>query len=191
MRALIDIAIAIVIALGLGMGSVWYTVGSYDALAHARIGPWDAAIVTGVRDANPYMRAILARTAATPLPATEALVFHALTDSAGRALQAECTYRIASAEIETRWWTLSVSDKSGRLVANPLERYALSSYGVLRNRDGSFEVVLAPSVRAGNWLPSPPSGPIRLKLALYDTRLYTNGGLAEVALPSITPEGCQ
>ena len=191
MRALIDIAIAIVVALGVGMGSVWYTVGSFDALAHARNGPWDAVIVTGVRDATPYMRAILARTAATPLPATEALIFHASTDSAGKALRAECTYRIASAEIESRWWTLSVTDEDGNLVPNALERYALSSASILRERDGSFEVVMSPRIRAGNWLPSPPSGRVRLTLGLYDTRLYTNGGLAEIPLPRITAEGCE
>ena len=71
-------------------------------------------------------------------------------------------------------------------------REGFTSTEVLRERDGSFVIALAPDVQPGNWLPSPrASGPLRLALRLYDTPVAASvGNLDREALPAIARIGC-
>ena len=69
------------------------------------------------------------------------------------------------------FWSLTLYDAAGYLVANPLHRYAIGSSHppLVRASDGSIVVVIShsrPSGSGTNWLPA-PSGQFRLNLRLY------------------------
>ena len=68
-----------------------------------------------------------------------------------------------------RFWTLTLYDSKGRLVANSLQRFGFTSQEIIRGADGAFEGRVASRSRAGNWLPTGGIERYALMLRLYDT----------------------
>ncbi|MEE8627225.1 MULTISPECIES: DUF1214 domain-containing protein [Methylobacterium] len=200
------------LALGAGLGLAtanWATRGRYP-FGGVTLNAWTAWPKIGARDADPYVRAIHARTGEVPLALGEGLLLTALTDDSGRRLDPSCRYRIAGATPPSRAWTLTV-ERRGRARADAATdaaktegsktegagdagapRTGFTSTEVLRDRDGRFAVTLGPVVQPGNWLPMPAGeGSIRLVLRLYDTPVAASTGVLErEGVPSITREDC-
>jgi hypothetical protein len=182
---------AISIALALGLGSVsWVTQKTYP-LGGVKAGPWVAWPRIGSRDADPYARAIDARSATIPLALGEGLTVTADTDGTGQPLQARCTYQIVGDTPAARAWTLSLYDEAGRLPVNDAARGGFTSSEILRETDGTFVIVMGPEARPGNWLPTPAGGRLSLILRLYETpAAAASAALDAKSLPSITRLGC-
>ncbi|KTS21802.1 hypothetical protein NS228_27480 [Methylobacterium indicum] len=192
-------ALALGATLGLATAN-WATRGRYP-FGGVTLNAWTAWPKIGARDADPYVRAIHARTGEVPLALGEGLLLTALTDESGRRLDPSCRYRIAGATPPSRAWTLTV-ERRGRTKAEAAgepagetgmaPRTGFTSTEVLRDRDGRFAVVLSPTVQPGNWLPMPAGeGSIRLVLRLYDTPVAASTGVLErEGVPSITREDC-
>ncbi len=201
-------ALALGAALGLATAN-WATRGRYP-FGGVTLNAWTAWPKIGARDADPYVRAIHARTGEVPLALGEGLLLTALTDDSGRRLDPSCRYRIAGATPPSRAWTLTV-ERRGRARADAATdaaktegsktegagdagapRTGFTSTEVLRDRDGRFAVTLGPVVQPGNWLPMPAGeGSIRLVLRLYDTPVAASTGVLErEGVPSITREDC-
>jgi hypothetical protein len=105
----------------------------------------------------------------------EAVYPTALTDSQGRPLTGGSRYRLVfkpgHAPPARAFWSLTMYNAGGYLVANPAHRYAIgSSHPPLRREpDGSIVVLLQrtrPTQAHVNWLPT-PSGGFRLNLRIY------------------------
>jgi len=90
-----------------------------------------------------------------------------------------------------RFWTLTLYNADGGLVANSTNRYGFTSQEIVRRSDGSFEIVVAPRANAGNWLPTGGVDRYELVLRLYDTAVgvSTKAG-REVPMPDVTTRGC-
>ncbi|KMO43672.1 hypothetical protein VQ03_07300 [Methylobacterium tarhaniae] len=197
-------ALALGAVLGLASAN-WATRGRYP-FGGVVLNAWTAWPKIGSRDADPYVRAIHARTGEIPLALGEGLLLTALTDDAGRRLDPSCRYRVAGATPPARAWTLSVERRghakhTAKDAASPAPqagsappppRTGFTSTEVLRDRDGRFSVIVSPAVRPGNWLPMPEGdGSIRLVLRLYDTPVAASTGVLErEGVPSITREDC-
>lgn len=70
------------------------------------------------------------------------------------------------------FWSVTMYDADGFQVANPINRFAISSWMPLKkNPDGSLDVYIQhadPGAdRQSNWLPSPPSGTLGITMRLY------------------------
>jgi hypothetical protein len=196
-------ALALGAVLGLASAN-WATRGRYP-FGGVALNAWTAWPKIGSRDADPYVRAIHARTGEIPLALGEGLLLTALTDDAGHRLDPSCRYRVAGATPPARAWTLSVERRghakeaakdaaknAAQAGAVPPPRTGFTSTEVLRDRDGRFAVIVSPTVQPGNWLPMPGGdGSIRLVLRLYDTPVAASTGVLErEGVPSITREDC-
>ncbi len=109
----------------------------------------------------------------TPVEATYPTAY---TDGDGKTLNAAHRYRLVFKRGKLppvrAFWSLTMYDSAGYLVANPAHRYAIgSSHPPLhKRRDGSVVVVVSrskPTERGVNWLPEPAHGAFRLALRLY------------------------
>lgn len=182
-----------VIAATVGLGSAWWAIDREIGFESVRIGDWTAWPTAGAGDADPYVRARFATIGALPLNIAEGMAFTARQDSQGRALSGNCDYRISGRMPAAGGWTLSLyREDDFNLIGNPARRYGFESHEVVRQEDGTVEIVVAPVARPGNWLPSDAgAGPLRLMLRLYETPLSVGGALDTIGLPTVERGICR
>ena len=183
----------IVAALGvaLGLGATWLAVERGYGFGAVNAGPWTSWPKTGSSEADPYARAVMARTAEVPLGAAEGMSFIAMTDGRGAALDARCEYIVRSPVPSARFWSLTpMSPKGGRLAPEDL-RAGYTSAEVVRAQNGDFAIQLSREPRPGNWMPMPAAGPFLLMFRLYDTQFSAvSSGLDAASMPRIERGAC-
>ncbi len=115
-----------------------------------------------------------------------------LADDTGKPLDGANKYSIHFAKDEipptNAFWSITLYDTEGFQVANPLNRFAVSSWMPFeRDADGSltlyFQNESPGSDRASNWLPA-PKGPFNLTMRLYAPKSEALTGLWNP--PSVT-----
>ena len=171
--------LAIVIAAATGFVSTYLAVERGHGFESIAAGVWTAWPKAGAPDADPYAKAVIARTGRIPLSPGEGLVLEATSDDGGSELDGRCTYRIAGELPPARIWTVTAYDRQGSFRDNPAHRFSFTSTEIVRDATGRFEIVLSPQVQAGNWLPTPTDQRIVLMLRLYDTPLSAGAARIE------------
>src|SRR5262245_25245008 len=190
-RLLLGSFFTFLVAAVLGLGATWMTLSRGTAFGTVRIGAWTAWPRMGTADIDPYARAGIARTGALPIGLGDGVAFFARTADAGRVLDGRCEVTLRGTTPPARFWTITLYDPAGRLIANSADRYGFTSQEIVRYSDGSFEIVMAPRARAGNWLPTGGAERYMLVLRLYDTPVgvATRAG-REAAMPAIAERAC-
>ncbi len=98
-----------------------------------------------------------------------------LADADGKPLDGSSNYTIHFDRNDLppvdAFWSITLYDQDGFQVANPLNRFAVSSWmPFVRNGDGSLDLVIGPTspgaALKANWLPA-PKGPFNLTMRLY------------------------
>jgi len=76
-------------------------------------------------------------------------------------------------------------------VANSTQRQSFTSQEIVRNADGTFDIMVGPRARPGNWLPTGGADKYVLVLRLYDTPIgmATRTG-SDAPMPSISKRAC-
>jgi hypothetical protein len=179
------------IAAATGLGATWFALTRGTAFGAVTIGAWTAWPRTGTAGIDPYARASMARSGAVPVGAGDGVAFVAVGDDGGRAFDGRCETVVKGTTPAARFWTLTLYDPEGRLVANAGNRYGFTSQEIVREVDGSFEIVIAPRARPGNWLPTGGTERYILTLRLYDTPVgaATRAG-KEAPMPAISERAC-
>jgi len=188
---LLGFLLAFAVAAVVGLGSTWFALTRGSPFGPLRVGAWTAWPKTGTADIDPYARAIIARTGELPIGSGDGIAFYARTTDDGRTLDGRCEIAVTGITPPARFWTLTLYDPQGQLVANALNRYGFTSEEVVRSMDGNFSITLAPRARAGNWLHTGGVERYLLVLRLYDTPV----GVAmqtgrDITLPAVTRTAC-
>ena len=192
MRLLFGTIFALAIAAAIGLGTTWIALTKGTAYGGVTIGAWTAWPKNGTAGIDPYARAIVARTGELPVGSGDGIAFHAHTDDAGQPLDGRCNVLISGITPQARFWTLTLYDPQGRLVANSVLRHGFTSQEIIRKSDGTFDLIVGPRARPGNWLPTGGVERYQLVLRLYDTPIgmATRAG-REAPMPAIRQGGCQ
>jgi hypothetical protein len=191
MRLLLGALFAFAVAIVVGLGATWLALTRGTAFGAVTIGAWTAWPKTGTTDIDPYARAGIARTGELPIGSGDGVAFYAATDDAGRVLDGRCVAMVTGVTPAARFWTIALYDLDGRLVPNPAERFGFTSQEITRRADGSFEIVMAPRARPGNWLPTGGIDRYVLVLRLYDTPVGVATRTARDApMPAISEKAC-
>ena len=134
---------------------------------------------------------MIARSGELPVGLGDGVAFVARRDDRGRALDGRCDTVISGITPQARYWTITLYDQDGQLVANTVNRHGFTSQEVTRRSDGSFEIAVAPRARPGNWLPTGGIERFVLLMRLYDTPVgvATRTG-REAPMPAIAQRGC-
>ncbi|MBN8963271.1 MAG: DUF1214 domain-containing protein [Rhizobiales bacterium] len=191
MRLIFMALLILVIATVVGLGATWMTATRGTDLGTLTIGAWTARPRIGTTEINPYARATVVRSGELPLGTGDGIAFIATADDAKRPLDGRCDVTVSGITPPARFWTLTLYDTKGHLVANALQRYGFTSEEIVRNADGSFVIRLASRARSGNWLPTGGIERYQLMLRLYDTPV----GIAtrtqrDAPMPTIATAGC-
>lgn len=166
MQNLIAFFVFAVVSLVLGLGSARYMIDHGFSLITREGGPWKAWVQAGSSFADPYTRAHFARTGELPITSASGLTFSATTDDGGSRLSSDCEYEITARPLTALWWTIAVFDEYGQLIPNAAERYAFNSQSLTILADGTQRISLAPTARAGHWLPSGEDHYLTLRLQI-------------------------
>ena len=177
----------------LGLGSSWYMIDIGTPLTTERQGPWVSWTSAGRADADPYTRAHTARFGTLQLSAEMTLTYVANSDSEGRRLHSSCDYSVEGREPGTSWWSITVFDDRGELIANAADRYDFTSQSIALRPDGTFAVTLARDARPGNWLPTGGAGRLALVFTTLDatTPLLAKSSEGRKPLPEIRRIQCR
>ena len=191
MRLLFGFLVAFAVAAAVGLGATWLALTKGAAFGPLRIGAWTAWPKTGTADIDPYARAIIARTGELPVASGDGIAFYAKSTDRGEVLDGRCEIVLAGTTPTARFWTLTLYDPEGRLVANSINRHGFTSEEVIRTMDGGFTMVIAPRARSGNWLPTSGVERYILVLRLYDTPVgvATRAG-RDAQMPSVIRKAC-
>jgi hypothetical protein len=179
------------LAAALGLGATWLTLSHGVAFGALTIGAWTAWPKSGSVNIDPYARAIIARSGELPIGMGDGVAFYARIDDAGNEFDGRCTFSINGMTPAARFWTLTLYDLDGRLVANALDRHGFTSEEIVRDVDGRFTVNVAPQARPGNWLPTGGIERFVLVWRLYDTPIgVATGTIKEGPMPAIVRKAC-
>jgi hypothetical protein len=190
-RLILITLLALVLATVVGLGATYVTATRGTDLGTLTIGSWTARPKTGTSDIDPYSRATIARSGELPVGTGDGVAFLAAKDDRNRPLDGRCDVVVSGITPAARFWTMTLYDARGRLVANSLQRYGFTSQEIVRSADGSFEVRIAARSRAGNWLPTGGIERYTLVLRLYDTPVgVATRTQRDAPMPAITTVGC-
>lgn len=191
MRLLTSTLFALLVAAAVGLGLTYFALTRGAAFGALTIGSWTAWPKTGTADADPYARAAIARTGRLPVALGDGVSFTAQSDDDDKPLDGRCDVVLFGVTPAARFWTLTLYNPDGELVANSVERFGFTSQEIVRRADGSFEIIVSPRANPGNWLPTGGIERYSLVLRLYDTAVgvATKAG-REVPMPSIETRSC-
>jgi hypothetical protein len=128
----------------------------------------------GVYGTAYQIRAFVALVGLGALPPEEAVYPNARKDREGKPLSGQYRYRIHFDAGKTppvkAFWSLTMYDKNGFLVDNPIHRYAIGDSNDLKyNKDGSLDILIQhdhPVQGDTNWLPA-YGGTFEISMRLY------------------------
>ena len=191
MRLLLVALVALGLAAAVGLGSTWMTTTRGTELGTLTIGAWTARPRTGTVDIDPYSRATITRNGELPIGTGDGIAFTATTDDKKKPLDGRCDIVVSGVTPAARFWTMTLYDTKGRLVANALQRYGFTSQEIVRGADGGFEIRVASRSRAGNWLPTGGIERYTLMFRLYDTPVgVATRTKRDAPMPQIATVGC-
>lgn len=191
MRLILITLTALLLASVVGVGATWMTTTRGTEIGALTIGPWTARPRTGTADVDPYSRATIVRNGELPIGTGDGVAFTATADEMKKALDGRCDVVVSGVTPPARFWTLTLYDRKGHLVANSLQRYGFTSQEIVRQSDGTFEIRIASRSRAGNWLPTGGIERYALMLRLYDTPVgVATRTQRDAPMPTIKTVGC-
>ena len=191
MRLLIGFLFSLAVAAVVGLGMTQLALTRGTAFGAITIGAWTAWPKTGTNDIDPYARASIARSGRLPIALGDGVSFVVREDDDGKTLDGRCDVVLSGITPTARYWTLTLYNLDGGLVANSVGRYGFTSEEIARKADGTFEVTVAPRASPGNWLPTGGIEHYELLLRLYDTAVgvATKAG-REVPMPGVLTKSC-
>ncbi|MGB7175897.1 MAG: DUF1214 domain-containing protein [Xanthobacteraceae bacterium] len=191
MRLLLGSFITFLIAAAVGLGATWLTLTRGVAFGSLNIGAWTAWPKSGSVDIDPYARANIARTGELPTGMGDGVAFYARSDDARNSFDGRCSFTVSGMTPVARYWTITLYNPEGKLVANTIDRHSFTSDEIVRDSDGGFTITAAPLARPGNWLPTGGADKFVLVLRLYDTPIgVSTGTTKEGPMPAIVRKGC-
>ncbi len=190
MRLLFGSCFTLLLAATIGLGATWFTLSHGVAFGALTIGAWTAWPKSGSVDIDPYARAAIARSGELPIGLGDGVAFYARTDDQGHPLDGRCAFSISGLTPAARFWTVTLYDPEGRLVANAIDRHGFTSEEIVRETDGRFVIAVAPQARPGNWLPTGGIEKFVLVWRLYDTPVGVGTRTAQDGtMPAVVRKG--
>jgi hypothetical protein len=179
------------VAAAIGLSTTWLAATRGIAYGAVTLGAWTAWPKNGTPGIDPYARAMIARSGELPVGSGDGIAFYARTDDAGQPLDGRCDVLLSGTTPQARYWTVTLYDMEGRLVANTMERYGFTSQEIIRRADGSFDILAGARARPGNWLPTGGVERYTLVLRLYDTPVgVATRSVREAPMPTISKRAC-
>lgn len=191
MRLLFGSFLTFLLAATIGLGATWFTLTRGVAFGSLTIGAWTAWPKNGSQDIDPYAHASIARDGELPIGIGDGVSFFARADDERHPFDGRCTFTLSGMTPPARYWTVTLYNLQGGLVANAIHRHGFTSEEIVRNTNGRFTITVAPQARPGNWLPTGGIERFVLVWRLYDTPIgVATTTMQEGPMPAVERKGC-
>jgi len=191
MRLLFGSFVTFLLAATIGLSTTWLTLTRGVAFGSLAIGAWTAWPKSGSQEIDPYAHATIARDGELPVGIGDGVAFVARTDDAGHEFDGRCSFTLSGMTPPARYWTVTLYNLQGGLVANAIDRHGFTSEEIVRSVDGRFTITVAPLARPGNWLPTGGIEHFLLVWRLYDTPIGVAATtMKEGPMPTVERRGC-
>ena len=160
-------AITLVGGLAVGLGAAWALTGGGLGDGAIKNGPWTTSLGYGTKATDP------------------------LTRAAGAPLDGNCRYSLSGTPLDARWWSVTVYDDKGYLVANPAGVWSVNGANVALDAKGEWRVTISPDrPEDAAWLPGTKGWPFQLTLRMYNPGEAFRAEPTQAVLPRLVREGC-
>ena len=177
MQWVIRIIVAIIFGVNFGaLSALWFggMISGGPRIGNAiNVDDWRSDWSIGSENADPYVRARVARNGLMGLRKEEAVYFLKTEDDDGETLSEACTYRISGGTYPAAWWSITLYDSDNRLPMNEDAHLSFDQsqaeqlFGEV-GTDWSFIVAAeAPEQPETAWVSSRAGGSFDLTLRLY------------------------
>ncbi len=171
----IRLIVAIIFGANLGaLTAVWFggLISGGPTIGNAiDIEGWQSDWSIGSENANPYVRARVARNGLMGLRKEEAVYFIKTEDDAGDRLTEACTYRVSGDTYPAAWWSITLYDAENYLPKNQDGRLSYDQTAADRAfKGGAWSFLVAPTPPGdpeAPWVSSQAGGEFDLMLRLY------------------------
>jgi len=190
MRYLITIPVGLIIGAALALGLVF----GPTELGGLRVGSWFTNRHIGSVDANPLIRAIIARRGLLALRQSETIYFSSDHDSSGERFDEACTYRMAFEEPpQARWWSVTLYAEDEYLAVNGDNAHSVSADHAAFFPTGGLEAIITNSQTRSSavWISSAHSGAFNLTLRMYHPVEAIIDDAAMAQLPRVERISCE
>jgi hypothetical protein len=182
----LGLVLGILVALGLAFGPT--------SLGGLRVGPWQTDRLIGSVDADPIVRAVIARRGLLALRQSETVYFSADDDDDSRPLDAGCQYQVRfAAEPQARWWSVTLYAEDDYLAVNGDEAHSFSADHVAADPEGRLSVTIAATRPEGDgqWVSASNAGAFNLTMRFYHPDDVVLADAAAANLPAIERLMCE
>ncbi|NCW56947.1 MAG: DUF1214 domain-containing protein [Gammaproteobacteria bacterium] len=191
-RSRLIVASLYIASIFLGVASAWLWL-TRVGIAGVDAGAWRVNLLAGSQNADAYTRARVALGAVLALDRSETLYYTTQHDDRGKALRAECRYKIEGSPPTARWWSITAYGADNFLFPNAERRYSVGTESAQLDATGRFSLMIGPlpASEVGNrtWIPTAGTGGMRLTLRLYNPAPAVQQAPGSLAAPSITLAG--
>lgn len=91
-----------------GVLATWALLPQLAQAGQQQIGAWRFNPLAGSHAADPYTRALVARTGLLALSARETIYFSIAEDDRGAPLSESCVYELSGGDLPARWWSVTI-----------------------------------------------------------------------------------
>ena len=176
MQMLVRLIVAVIFGANFGaLTALWFggMISGGPSIGKAiDIDNWHSDWSIGSENANPYVRARVARNGLLGLRKEEAVYFLKTVDESGEPLSEACTYRISGGVLPAGWWSITLYDSDSRLPMNQDAHLSFdqSQADQLTDRDATawaFQVSATAPTAGTAWVSSKAGGMFDLTLRPY------------------------
>lgn len=176
MQVVVRLIVAVIFGANFGaLTALWFggMISGGPSIGKAiDIQNWQSDWSIGSENANPYVRARVARNGLLGLRKEEAVYFLKTVDEDGEPLSEACTYRVSGGILPAGWWSITLYDSDSRLPMNEdghlsFDQTKARQLGGDVDTTWAFQISAAAPEEGTAWVSSNAAGTFDLTLRLY------------------------
>ena len=154
---------------------------------------WQNSANIGTIAADPYTRAVVAKSGLLALSRKEAIYFWTNKDHSRREQLSEaCDYIIKGGNLPARWWSITLYADDDFLAQNSDEHHSFEATSDFIRSDGTYEIALsAQKAQISSWISSKNAESFSLTLRMYNPENSDKEFLSKIAYPQIIKTKCR
>lgn len=182
-------AVALGLLLGVGSAALLVRGGHFGGRSY---DGWAGDPRVGSAAADPWTRAMVAKSGLLALNKAETIYFTRYKDEGGRPLDAGCAYDLQGGAMPARWWSVTLYAADDYLARNGDAAASVDATRAHLGADGRWSARIGPArAAAADWISTRNAGRFSLTLRLYNPTPAAAADFGAVPFPKLRRLSCE